>query len=319
MNKLSIQLLGALAAVALSTLSARAANLYWDINGAAAGAGGATPAGTWSTSAANWTTDSTGASATAVWNNGDNAVFSAGTDATGNYSVTVSSVTVSNITQNLGRPHLVSGTITLAGATNYYTVNTRVSGDYDVRIDSAVAGTGNIVKNGPGILHFLGNKTFNGDITLNAGTLALEGINGGLGAGTINLAGGNFVRNWDPVTVTNPINCVGAVNATIIQNNPNFNIAGPWLAGSASGNFCVSNINVNGFGPQSATILISGDISAYTGAFSQTPGNNRLRFGPSSGSGSITINGSNSRFYTWGSTSSGSPIDMPDNYYGTFK
>src|SRR5262245_43596032 len=78
----------------LGATSAPAATTYWDINGATAGAGGATPTGTWDTgTTANWTTDSTGASATTTWSANDSAFFSAGTDASGSFTVTIPSLT----------------------------------------------------------------------------------------------------------------------------------------------------------------------------------------------------------------------------------
>jgi len=72
-----------------------AATKYWDINGATAGAGGATPSGTWDTgTTANWSTDSAGAIATTTWAASDAAVFSAGGDATGTFTVTPSAAPV---------------------------------------------------------------------------------------------------------------------------------------------------------------------------------------------------------------------------------
>src|SRR5262245_7542998 len=67
----------------------QAANKYWDINGATAGAGGASPAGTWNSSNTLWSTSSAGSSATAAWTAGDKAIFSAGNDATGSFLVTL--------------------------------------------------------------------------------------------------------------------------------------------------------------------------------------------------------------------------------------
>ena len=43
------------------------ATLYWDLNGAAAGAGGSAPAGTWDTAAANWNDNEYGTNATKAW------------------------------------------------------------------------------------------------------------------------------------------------------------------------------------------------------------------------------------------------------------
>ena len=95
----------------LIAASATAAVKHWDINGATAGAGGATPAGTWNTATANWTTDSTGSSAATTWAAGDSAVFSAGTDASGAFTVTVSA------TQTGVGLGIEEGTVSIAGGT----------------------------------------------------------------------------------------------------------------------------------------------------------------------------------------------------------
>src|SRR5262245_26247262 len=78
------------AAMALGLSERRALGLlFWDINGATAGAGSATPSGTWGVDNF-WSTSSTGVAATGAWNEAETAVFAAGTDATGSYTVTVS-------------------------------------------------------------------------------------------------------------------------------------------------------------------------------------------------------------------------------------
>ena len=65
---------------------------YWDTDTTdQAGAGGSTPGGTWDTAAmANWNISSDGTGVPGAWNSGDDAVFAAGTDATGAYTVNVS-------------------------------------------------------------------------------------------------------------------------------------------------------------------------------------------------------------------------------------
>jgi fibronectin-binding autotransporter adhesin len=77
-------LIAAYGILAIVLTSARAADLFWDINGVNAGAtddAGGVASGDVSTT--KWSTDSTGASATAAWVPGSRAVFSAGTNATG--------------------------------------------------------------------------------------------------------------------------------------------------------------------------------------------------------------------------------------------
>src|ERR1051326_6409086 len=85
--------LAAMAAAGISGLTipgtAHATTLYWDLNGTIAGAGGASPSGTWNTSNINWSTSSGGLATTSAWIGGSLASFSAGTDATGSYTGTV--------------------------------------------------------------------------------------------------------------------------------------------------------------------------------------------------------------------------------------
>src|SRR5262245_14308393 len=78
----------ALAVSALNTVPARAQSLYWDSNADTAGAG-PTPAGIWGTDSF-WSTDPLGLVIPGAWVPGNNAVFSAGTDATGAFAVTLS-------------------------------------------------------------------------------------------------------------------------------------------------------------------------------------------------------------------------------------
>jgi hypothetical protein len=62
------------------------AQLYWDTNAGTPGSGNA--GGTWD-AGTNWTTDSTGNSATVGWTDGNAAIFSAGTDGTGSLTFTI--------------------------------------------------------------------------------------------------------------------------------------------------------------------------------------------------------------------------------------
>src|SRR5436309_7226819 len=95
--------------VALSATSIPA-TLYWDINGATAGAGGASPSGIWdAATTANWSSSSAGTVATVVWTSGDSPQFSAGTDATGPFTVTVNG----NVNVNTIRME-EAGTVTFA-------------------------------------------------------------------------------------------------------------------------------------------------------------------------------------------------------------
>lgn len=310
---------GTLSADATLTLPSPVAT-YWDIDDATAGAGGVSPAGTWSTTATNWTTDSTGAATAGVWTNGNNAVFSAGTDATGQFNVTGGTVTVNDITQEEGKINLSGGALTLFDSSSTITTLTRTTGDYDIQIGAAVAGTGGVVKEGPGILLFVAGNSFSGGATLNEGTLGLN-HNNGLGTGILTLNGGAFVRNWNALTVNNALNVRSNVTISAIQHNSDWTLGGNFLAGTTSGNFNVANVAVNGINPVSRTIYLTGDLSVYTGTITHNclaSGGNRLRFG-ANGAGLVTIDAANARFVTTGSISGGNSVDIGDGKYGTFK
>src|SRR5262245_33228940 len=91
--------------------SSARAQLYWDINGTTAGAGGTTAAGTWNSSILNWNTDSTGAGGALVPWDGSTANFAAGSDATGSYTVTLDSI------QSAVGINFEEGSVTIGGGT----------------------------------------------------------------------------------------------------------------------------------------------------------------------------------------------------------
>src|SRR4051812_31327157 len=67
---------------------------WWDINGASSGAGGATPSGTWFSGGSTWSTSSAGdiAPGAVTTSIADDAIFSASTNATGSFTVTVNGI-----------------------------------------------------------------------------------------------------------------------------------------------------------------------------------------------------------------------------------
>lgn len=77
---------------------------YWDLNGNTAGAGGTSPSGTWG-GGAEWNASADGTGIPNTWISGGTAAFSAGTDATGGYTVSVgqpSGITITNQIVNSG-------------------------------------------------------------------------------------------------------------------------------------------------------------------------------------------------------------------------
>jgi len=123
----------AAAAVLATAASAFAQDIrYWDIDGPTPGAGGPTPSGTWSSTATNWSPNAAGDAATEAWisgtaaGDGRVAFFSAGSDATGSFTVTIdgtnfaSGMVVNQGTVNLSGAGVVgigSGTVTVRQGT----------------------------------------------------------------------------------------------------------------------------------------------------------------------------------------------------------
>jgi autotransporter-associated beta strand protein len=165
--------------LALLANNTQAANSYWDINGTTAGAGGATPSGTWES--AFWSTDSTGASATATWNEGDFPEFAAGTDATGSYTVTANSDhTIAGMLMNTS-----SGTVTING-TGILSIAAGYQGFFSsgtLQINSVLGGTGGY-EGQTGIVALYGINTFSGGSDLN-GNQTYFNNNNSFGSGAI--------------------------------------------------------------------------------------------------------------------------------------
>jgi len=146
--------------------------VYWDTDGTTAGAGGATPAGTWKTSGGankNWSTSAAGTATTTVWTNDDIAVFSAGTDATGSYTVTVASApTVDSIVIEEGNLTFNNSSLTLTGTTPSIDVASGLTATFNTKL----LGSNGLVKTGSGtlLLASTGNN-YTGDTSVSAGTL----------------------------------------------------------------------------------------------------------------------------------------------------
>ena len=107
----------------------RAASLYWDGNSTTAGAG-TTPTGTWGTSNF-WNTDSTGGAGTfsTATSLADDLFFSAGTDATGSPTITVSGTqSAKSLTFDDGAAVTLSGGTAIQLGSGGITVNSGITG-----------------------------------------------------------------------------------------------------------------------------------------------------------------------------------------------
>lgn len=232
--------------------------LYWDLNANSSGSGSSTPSDTWSTSGSdkNWSTSSAGTSGgDKKWTDGNYAVFSAGSDATGSYTVTVSGTRdVAGITVEDGTPTFTGGTIKFDDSSPDFVVNSGRT----ATVNSVISGTNGLTKGGTGLLIFDGSaKTYTGTTTVNAGTLRVDSSNLINDSSDLTVAAGaTFELNW-------------SVNETVGA-----------LAGAGSVNIRGNTFTVGDTGNSTFSGVIS-DSGAYGSLIKQ-------------GTGTLTLSGANS-------------------------
>lgn len=145
--------------------------LYWDVNGPAIGATddfSGSAEGTWG-SGNTWNSVVDGTGATTAWIPGAAAVFSAGDNAYGQFTVTI------NGTQTADFLSFEDGYVTLGGGTlNLGNADgTRVTDGMIGTINSVLAGTTGLLYDGPGTLELGGNNTYTGATEIRGGTLQI--------------------------------------------------------------------------------------------------------------------------------------------------
>ena len=261
--------------------------VYWDTNGTTAGAGGATPSGTWNTSGATrWNAVAAGTGAVANWVSGNDAVFSAGTDATGAYTVTLgAAMNVGNLTFQEGTTLITGSTLTfnrVGGST------VDVASGLNSQIDSAIAGTVSLTKTGTGTLLINAANTLSGGTIVNAGTLAIDGnqVNNRLPAsavvtvnngGTFEIRGVNAQSSSAPALFT--VNTGGTLNI----------VSGASTYGGTDSHAHLGNLTLAG---GTVNLSYSGSGTAYNNESVQLDGtvtvtaNSTIQFG----SGATTTN-----------------------------
>lgn len=279
--KTTKQILAAILSVALSGAAVSAAPSYWDIDDLNPGAGGATPAGTWDGSAANWTTDSTGASTAGLWVGGDTAFFAAGTDASGVYTVTLSGVqTAAGIT-------VEEGTVTLAAlAASGLSVDVIGGGAINILsplsvISAPISGGANnqtLTISAAGQLNLTGANTHTGVTTINSGLVLLGGTGTPLGTtagNTIVNSGGAVLHNVG-ATVAEPIvlNGTGVGGTGAFRSSGTRTWSGSVTLGSTgtkisadSGQLTISGAITDGGNNYNVTLAGNGNIRLNTGTF----------------------------------------------------
>lgn len=231
---------------------------YWDIDNTVAGAGGAAPSGTWDTTTANWNNAAGDGTASAWTGVNQAAVFSAGTGATGNYTVTVSGTqTADAVIREEGNLTLSGGTIDLvnAGVVRSFGIGGTLTIDSDITSLAGVSfdGAGSHILNGnaaypggtnissPFNLSATGEITGTSSVNINGVTAIVDGtlntlgainLNSGsiLGEGTI-VAGGNV--NLNNLGVDNNLTLAGAGTLTTPNGTLAINRGSATFSGNA--------------------------------------------------------------------------------------
>jgi fibronectin-binding autotransporter adhesin len=160
--------LSALALFALPSVAhAQDQNRTWDPNGTAVGSGGT---GNWNTTDSTWSPNGDGVSGPfSPWNNAavDNAIFGGtASTVTLDLPITVHNLSFASDGYVLNGP----GTLGLGGTTPTITTSAGTA-----TINSAIAGTAGLIKAGAGTLRLTGANTFSGGLTVNSGTLSVNG------------------------------------------------------------------------------------------------------------------------------------------------
>jgi len=203
-NLSSIRSLVAIALFASLCAGASAQALFWDTNAKTAGAG-TTPTGTWSTSNSQkkWNPNPAGTSNLEAWTSGYDAYFSAGSDATGSYTVTVfGTQNVSSITVEEGSPTFDSGTINFSDATPGLTIASGSTVTFGTT--ALTSSTGDLNLGGGGVLDLSNDLNLGGTLSFGGGTLRLTDAD--LSIGTLN------------ITANSVIDFAGSASSLILSN-----------------------------------------------------------------------------------------------------
>jgi autotransporter-associated beta strand protein len=273
----------------LTVGSAAVQPMYWDLNDANAGAcvgGGNTAAGTWDGAAANWNDVADGTGTTTAWSQGRTAAFSAGTDATGTYAVTVDG------TRDIGGLTFEEGNVTLSGGTalrmtsnSLAYVNTGLTATISTPI-SQDATARSFTKGGPGTLILAAANSYAGATTLNQGTLRLTDTGALAASSSMSVANGTTLelRSDTAATFTTPLCTLTSGATTTIDVNNNGSGSGNTLTlsgGIATPTNVTTKINVTGGNGYTLSIPTVAQI-AGTLTFNPTTANLNL--------GTVTIN-----------------------------
>lgn len=205
--------------------------VYWDMNGTTPGAGGPSPNGTWNSSNNNWSDSANGTGPMASFASNEVAVFSAGSDATGSYTVTkVGQANVNGLVFEDGTPTIAHGS---GGRINFDATNggesfVNVASGVTATIETRITDQGNdgLVKFGAGTLVLGGsqsNSVISGPLTIDAGALQLANTAGNdqirgeviINGGTLLISQANQIRNSSDITLNGGTIAIGETTETV--------------------------------------------------------------------------------------------------------
>jgi fibronectin-binding autotransporter adhesin len=267
---------------------------YWDVNSTSTGAGGPAATGTWDGSLAKWNPDAVGTNTVAVWSAGSKAVFAAGTDATGTYSVTVDGTNdIVGLIFEEGAVTLANGTAGMLRLTGNTPANTAAGRTATVAVPISDDGAGRqLVKVGSGTLVLSGDSSFGGAMSVAQGTAVLSGDNSAATGGMTLSAGltrfdslasiNGTTRN---VTLTAPgVMMFGATFGAANISNALDRMVTTSTGVIAAENYDAAAFDFNTAGLTAAYLGATGSVT-YTGTLIPNSGNYRL----GGGGGTLTL------------------------------
>jgi autotransporter-associated beta strand protein len=300
----------------------------WDLNGDIAGAGSATPSGTWD-SESIWNLAPDGTLVPIPWQPGSVATFSAGGDATGAYNVTVDG------TQDISGLLFEDGTVTVSGGTALrMTKNTTVNvaptltattatpfTESTPGLQLAKAGSGTLVLSGNNVAA-TGGLTLSGGVTRFESPAAISGTtrNVALGSAGTLMFGSGFGAANIPTALLDRVttNSAGAIAAdNYASTDFDFGTAG--LTATSLG--AVGNVSYTGvLTPQGTTYRLGGgggtitmaNANAITGANALVVNGNTTLAQDNDYTGTTTINANSTLTIEGTSTTSGVTLNTPN-------
>ena len=221
-----------------------------------------TPSGTWGAVDTFSKRSSAGTNATTSnWTSGSIAVFSAGTDATGNFTITISGTqTASGITYEEGTVTLNGGGLTLDGQGPSMSAPAS-------RPSYPMGGTVGLTKNGTGQLNLTAINTFTGTVVVNDGNLRLTSDNE-LGA------------TGNDVTLNGGILSVNSLVTLDANRTINIGSNGGTFSTGSSGTLIISGVVSGGTAELVksgvGTLILSGTSGTFSGTTTLSAGTLQL-------------------------------------------